>query len=110
GDFITYGRHILGDAEVRTPDDRRRVETRCLRLDHPLDFEDTNLCVLGIERHRPGYAVDGEVAGYFETVLACLFNLCARERNRRILGCVEEIWAFQRLVELRHMSVQTLQR
>jgi len=35
GDFITHVRHVLDDAEVRTLDDGRRVETRCLAFDHP---------------------------------------------------------------------------
>src|SRR5207302_6752049 len=77
GDLVTDGRDVLGDAEVRTPDDRRRVETRCRGLDHTWDFEDADLVDLGVERHRPGYAVHGEFAGDFETVFARLFNLGA---------------------------------
>lgn len=110
GDFIAHGRHELGDAEVRTLDDGRRVETRCLDLDHSRDFEDACLVDLGIERHRLGYSMRGEVAGYSETALPSLFNFGALERDRRIVGGVEEIWAFQLFVEFRDPRVQPFQR
>src|SRR5579859_671698 len=107
GKFVAHERQVLDDAEIRTLDDGRRVETRGLRLDHAGDFEDADLVDRGIQRDRLGDAVHGEVAGHFEAVLATLFNPGALEGDCRILGGIEEIRAFQLLIELLDPRVQS---
>ena len=66
-DLITHVRQVLGDAEVRTLDDGRRVETCCLGLNNARNFEGANPVNLGSEHHRLRYTVHGEVTGNAET-------------------------------------------
>src|SRR5580698_4104770 len=108
-DLIAHRRQILGDAEVRALDGGRRIEASGRRLYDPGDLEDSDLVDLAIKRHGLGHSVYGQLARHFEAVLSGLFDLAALKRDNRIFRRIEEVRAFELLIELRHTSVDARQ-
>jgi len=107
-DLVADLRHERAEAEVGTLQRRGRLEADSrqigARVRAHLEHDD-------IERDRLRHAMQVELAGHLEAILAgALLHLRAAEGRRRKLRNLEKIRRAQMLVERRHAGVQGGQR
>ncbi len=92
GDIVAHHRYILSDAKFRTLDGAFGAEAQLLAIS---DRVDARAVKGNIERHRLGYAVEGEIPRHLTLGCAQLFDFGAGERRGWELGRIEPLGAFQ---------------